>query len=89
MCAAWAYPADAQNCMTQGSSLAGKVMWYYATISLALIGVSLVYVTLACCSQGNDSSVALQEGGSEDKHDYRLHYSRELSRDIEEALQIK
>ena len=44
------YQKGARQCMQH--SFAGTVLWYYATIILALIAVSIVFVGLIGCCYG-------------------------------------
>ena len=63
-----AYPKGARLCMQY--SFAGRVLWYYATITLALIALSCISICFVACCVGGifisaDTTKVDAEGGDE------------------------
>ena len=69
MTCVFSYPKGARQCMVH--SLAGRVLWYYATITLSLLALSCVSIcTVAYCvgcftASKVDSPRLNSEGGKE------------------------
>ena len=97
MACIYAYPKGAVQCMQ--FSLGGRVLWYYATITLVLIALSCVSICAVACCVGifaSGQKVGEQEGGSnlspidgtDSEEDIRLHDAREQESNINKVLQV-
>ena len=88
MACIFAYPKGAVQCMQ--FSLGGRVLWYYATITLVLIALSCVSICAVACCVGVFASgqKVVQEGGTEAEEDIRLHDAKEQESNINKVLQV-
>ena len=84
ICCSYAYPSAAQLCMVH--SFAGRVLWWYATIALILIGIAVLIVSaiaicIGCLSEVEnpdaESSVLVDGGSVENYFDEELIQTRD------------
>ena len=73
ICCSFAYSKSSRLCLVY--SFAGRVLWYYATIALCVIGVSFLMVLFIglcmgdCCSVDTDADNNTEGGSLVEKND--------------------